>query len=386
MSNKRIASSIPVVKRKKIYNEWLMLKNKTAVANKFGISTRTVGRIVKEFESETENSDTTEHLLSSAANASRLLASIEQVEAETPRLVNAAVSAFDGETVPYDEDLDEEYDEYEDEEDDEESSPVKFSYFLVATNSLINITRVDPMGSEPSSSQIVHAGDPKFDEAMKLVSQQLLEQAYDLIDTRVEVATLSYGKLTLDPARAILKYKDGTHEHTFSASLTNRAIELVKEGGDVQPLLRFAERLLNNPSPRAVNELYDFLVASDIQITDEGMVRCYKRITSDWKDVYTRSIDNSIGATPTMKRFQVDDNSAQTCSHGLHVCSRAYLRHYGGERVVQVDVDPADFVSIPQDYYSIDGDGSVKAKARVCRYTVVAECDTYGYPLDNPDE
>lgn len=368
MSNKRIASSIPVIKRKKIYNEWMLLKNKTAVANKFGLSTRTVGRIVEEFS----------------------------VEAETPRLVNAAVSAFDSEPVPYDEDLygevDEEYDEYdewEDEEDeyeDEESSPVKFSYFLVATNSLINITRVDPMGSEPSSSQIVHAGDPKFDEAMKLVSQQLLEQAYDLIDTRVEVATLSYGKLTLDPARAILKYKDGTHEHTFSASLTNRAIELVKGGDDVQPLLRFAERLLNNPSPRAVNELYDFLVASDIQITDEGMVRCYKRITRDWKDVYTRSIDNRIGATPTMKRFQVDDNSAQTCSHGLHVCSRAYLRYYGGERVVQVDVDPADFVSIPQDYYSIGDDGSVKAKARVCRYTVVSECDTYGNPLDNPDE
>ena len=49
------------------------------------------------------------------------------------------------------------------------------------------------------------------------------------------------------------------------------------------------------------------------------------------------------------------------------------LPHFGGERVLKVLVDPADFVSIPKDYYSVDGEGQVKAKARVCKYRVVED-------------
>ena len=51
-----------------------------------------------------------------------------------------------------------------------------------------------------------------------------------------------------------------------------------------------------------------------------------------------------------------------------------YLPHYCGSRIIKVLVDPADFVAIPQDYYSWDNEStSYRAKARVCKYQVIEE-------------
>ncbi|MNR59585.1 hypothetical protein D3C85_1808710 [compost metagenome] len=73
-----------------------------------------------------------------------------------------------------------------------------------------------------------------------------------------------------------------------------------------------------------------------------------------------------------MPRHMVNDDSDQLCSAGLHLCSKSYLPHFGGERVMVCAVDPADVVSIPKDYYSMDGE-KVLAKMRCCKYEVVAD-------------
>jgi hypothetical protein len=76
-----------------------------------------------------------------------------------------------------------------------------------------------------------------------------------------------------------------------------------------------------------------------------------------------------------VERNQVDEDPNATCSHGLHLCSKAYLPSYGGGnfgfKVVRCKVDPSDVVSVPNEYYSVDGTGSVKAKMRTCRYVVI---------------
>ena len=55
----------------------------------------------------------------------------------------------------------------------------------------------------------------------------------------------------------------------------------------------------------------------------------------------------------------------QTCSYGLHFCSEGYLRHFGGDRVVILKINPRDVVSIPTDYNN--------TKGRCCRYEVIGE-------------
>lgn len=137
------------------------------------------------------------------------------------------------------------------------------------------------------------------------------------------------------------------------------------------------EKFIENTSDeqldyKVTNRLFMFLSKKDLTITKEGKVLAWKVITSDYKDKYTRTIDNSIGQTVTMARNQVDSDDTQTCSYGLHVCSFDYLSGFAshGDVVVQVEIDVKDIVAIPLDYA---GD-----KIRVCEYRVLREAGIWG--------
>ena len=133
--------------------------------------------------------------------------------------------------------------------------------------------------------------------------------------------------------------------------------------------IRFLDNLAQNPDRRMQEQLYGFLKHTDVKINEDGMVLAYKAVTNGFLDIHTGKIDNSIGAVVEMPRDEVDDDPNQTCSRGLHVAAASYIPEYGNEhhqhRVVQVLVNPKDFVSIPVDYNF--------AKARVCCYTVAKE-------------
>jgi hypothetical protein len=125
------------------------------------------------------------------------------------------------------------------------------------------------------------------------------------------------------------------------------------------------ENLMANPSYRAVNELYGFLEKNNLPITSDGHFLAYKKVREDYKDCHSGTFDNSVGKVVEMERNQVNDNKEQTCSAGLHFCSEGYLRHFGGERVMILKINPRDVVSIPTDYND--------SKGRCCRYEVIGE-------------
>lgn len=161
---------------------------------------------------------------------------------------------------------------------------------------------------------------------------------------------------------------DGTPLHN---SLTKRMLQMHDEGFDIQPLALFLENLMDNPSYRAVNELYGFLENSDLPITEDGHFLAYKRIGEDFKDLHTRKLDNSIGSVVEMRRNTVDEDKNRTCSSGLHFCARRYLPSFGSHssenKVIMVKINPRDVVAIPTDYNN--------AKGRTCRYQVVKELE-----------
>jgi len=69
-----------------------------------------------------------------------------------------------------------------------------------------------------------------------------------------------------------------------------------------------------------------------------------------------------------MPRNLVDSDDRNTCSTGLHACSYEYLNYYihdENDRIVLVEINPRDVVSIPIDYNN--------TKLRCCRYKVVME-------------
>lgn len=159
----------------------------------------------------------------------------------------------------------------------------------------------------------------------------------------------------------------------LGSRLAATILRQLAEGFDLRPIARFIQKLAKNPSNRVWAQLYDFLEAGSIPITEEGNFRVYKAIRHDWLDIHSASMDNSVGQVVTMNRNHVDDDPEVTCSHGLHVCSYAYLAFFaraeGKGRVVECDVSPEDVVAIPKDYNN--------TKMRVCRYTVVTEIPGY---------
>ena len=159
------------------------------------------------------------------------------------------------------------------------------------------------------------------------------------------------------------------------SALSRRILGLKDKGFDISPFVNFMENLYENPSNRAVNELYGFLEVCNLPITEDGCFLTYKKITADYLDVYTRTLDNSIGATVEMPRYKVNEDCNVPCSYGLHVASYSYMRSYDGDRIVICKVNPVDVVAVPTDYNN--------TKMRVCKYKVVNEISMDGVQIED---
>lgn len=150
----------------------------------------------------------------------------------------------------------------------------------------------------------------------------------------------------------------------------SRLLEMRSLGLNIEPITNFLARLMLNPSFRAVNELFGFLEASDMPITEDGYFLAYRIVRNNFRDKHTGSIDNTPGVEiPRMERHEVDDNPNHTCSRGYHVCSKGYISFFrsvaGGDRLLLCKVDPADVVAVPVDYNN--------SKMRVAHYEVLKE-------------
>lgn len=197
----------------------------------------------------------------------------------------------------------------------------------------------------------------------KAVKEAILAQDWDTVK---EMATVKAAVMKASNGRVAVTEDQVTFDgQPVHNALSRRMLQMFTEGFPIAHFCKFMENLDANPSYRARNELYGFLEACNLPITDDGCFLAYKKIRSDWKDTFSGKIDNSIGQKPTMPRRDVNEDSNQTCSAGLHVCSYSYLKSYSGERIVAVKVNPADVVAVPTDYNN--------AKMRVCQYEVVEE-------------
>ena len=119
----------------------------------------------------------------------------------------------------------------------------------------------------------------------------------------------------------------------------------------VQGLIRFLDRTYDNCSKATVENLFDFIEACDLPVTEDGCFLAYKYVKPNFTDCYTGTFDNSVGATPRMPRNECDEDRTRTCSTGLHVCSLDYLGSgMGSNPIIVVKVAPEDVVCVPTEY------------------------------------
>jgi len=207
--------------------------------------------------------------------------------------------------------------------------------------------------------------DPRVEDVQTALRAGDLQRLRTLLDFKQTISDVSENRVKFDRVTRSLTFND----KPLHNAIMERLITLFDQNMPINGHLRFLDRLMDNPSYRAVNEpeLYRFIEACDLPITSDGYFLAYKIVRNDYTDCYSGKFDNSLGATPRVERNQVDEDSNRTCSHGLHACSHEYLPHYGGSkgRIMVVKIDPADVVAVPQDYNN--------AKLRCCGYEVVDE-------------
>lgn len=204
-----------------------------------------------------------------------------------------------------------------------------------------------------------HVNYEKILEALKASDEVAIET---LVNVEKTISEFSNDHLKIENGNVTFKGQLVVNE------LTQTIVKFMKDGLPFKPLIRFFENLMNNPSYRAVQELYLFLQKGNLPITEDGCFLAFKNVRSNYKDIYSGNFDNSVGKVLEMPRNFVDDNRDNTCSNGFHFCSIEYLPSFtdsNGGKTMVLKINPADVVSIPSDYNN--------TKGRCCKYEVVDE-------------
>lgn len=271
----------------------------------------------------------------------------------------------------------------------------KFSYIIqddTCTVIIDNVPHIFRMGDCDWHEvvDLLNDGDADCDgdELLALIKPQTqIENAVNSLNetqgicTRVELVG---GKILFD----------GMELHN---ALTERMYQVIRQGLDITRWLAFAENIYSNPLDSARTELFLWLEGCGMPMTDDGCFLAFKKVSSEYKDLYSNTFDNSVGSVVEMDRSKVDTNRYNTCSVGLHFCSSSYLPHFGngyGSKVVIVKINPADVVAIPNDYsnakgrtwrYEVVGEMPTEEAAQAARFAAVVETDDIQWSDEEPD-
>tara|TARA_R100000808_G_C2148129_1_gene156228 strand:+ start:1017 stop:1799 length:783 start_codon:yes stop_codon:yes gene_type:complete len=211
---------------------------------------------------------------------------------------------------------------------------------------------------------------PNFTLAKEALTEERYEDLEELFDLGQAIESYVEGNVRVD--NNTVYYKDvEVHNH-----VVDRVLHFMQNDLPFKPLLRFLDKLMDNPSRRSVEELYRFLEHKNMPLTPDGNFLAYKGVKSDFTDCYSGKFDNSVGQILEMPRNTVCDDANMGCSYGFHAGSYEYAKGYasGGGNLMIVEIDPSDVVSVPHDCDC--------QKLRTAKYKVVALHETIERPLE----
>lgn len=198
-----------------------------------------------------------------------------------------------------------------------------------------------------------------------------------IYDKGAEIEDFSHGHIKVKEGVLFYK-KDQCHNN-----ITERVLEMIRDGFDYLPMFNFIERLYKNPSNRAINEGFTFLMNKGLPITNDGLVLGYKGVAvhrgpdfedvagnvvtdGDYIDAWTKKTHRyNPGDVAEMPRRKVCDDPTISCAAGLHVGSPRFSTW--AEKPVIVAFDPADIVSVPK---------ADCEKMRCCKYTILSDYES----------
>lgn len=193
--------------------------------------------------------------------------------------------------------------------------------------------------------------DPRFDDACEMVRSGKFDALMTLISKDAAIRDYTRGMFTFLPTGEI---KITENDEVLPPVLGARMVQFMDAGLDYAPLLKFWNRLKENPDPNILEQAYAFLEHNHATFLADGKLLLYKKVADDFsawhKDAKGEKVYWKVGTTVTMPREECDSNPEQTCSAGLHAAAFGYANNFSGSQLIELVVDPADIVAIPHDY------------------------------------
>lgn len=219
-------------------------------------------------------------------------------------------------------------------------------------------------------AQTMRNDHPSWEMAKAALKDEAWDTLGEMFDVPKAVQRYFDNEVGIDIKNGVVYY-EGEPVHNM---VVDKILDFMRNGLPYKPLVKFAGKLMENPSRRAVDELYSFLEHKNMPITPEGNFLAYKGVTSDFKDCYSNKFDNSVGQTLSMTRNTVCDDANVGCSQGFHAGSYEYAKGYAshGGNLMIVEINPADVVSVPHDCEC--------QKLRTASYKVVGHYETIDAP------
>lgn len=229
----------------------------------------------------------------------------------------------------------------------------------------------------------ISKSNASFIEVKNRIATQDFAGIEQLFNQASAVGSYTKGNIVVKNGEVLYKGR-AIHNH-----VVDRILDFIRQGLPYQPLVNFLDKLLQNPSARAVAELYTFLEHKNMPLTADGNFWAYKGVQSNFYSVHsgnltllkgnadgannTGHINNNVGQEVECPRNEVSDNTSQGCAQGLHAGSLSYAQGWGA-RMVIVEINPADVVCVPTDCNC--------QKMRCCHYKVVGTFErAYTEPL-----
>ncbi len=218
-------------------------------------------------------------------------------------------------------------------------------------------------------SLTMNRDNPSFRSATQALQDEDYEKVEQMFDIPKAVVNFAEGNVSVSDG--VLTYK-GEQVHNYCV---DKILQFMTEGLPHKPLVRFLDKLMSNPSRRAVTELYTFLNHKNLHITDKGNFLAYKGVDNNFMDRHTGHFDNSVGKVLEMPRNTVCDDANMGCSYGFHAGTYDYAKGYAhsGGNLMIVEIDPSDVVSVPRDCDC--------QKLRTSKYKVVGHLEKIEAPV-----
>lgn len=217
---------------------------------------------------------------------------------------------------------------------------------------------------------VIHQGSQDIDTILSLMSPAArLRQIADGAEVTLKHIDKNY-KIVVDPDNSAVQFTVNGYEFNIPNDLRFEILRVADDNGDITPFSKFLGKLADNPDKDVHSQLFGFIQACGMTLAEDGDFLAYKRVRSDFKDIYSGTMDNSPGKVVEEERFYCEKDPNKTCAKGLHFAAWDYLDSYASavsNKTVLVKINPTDVVSIPNDYRDMKG--------RACKYLILREVE-----------